>query len=129
MGSYKSKPRGGFGSRNGGNRFGGRSEGGSSRFSGRATRRAGKKSFEMHDVICDKCGKECQVPFKPTNDKPVYCSECFGKKEESSGEYGSRKNDNSRSRDRPARSEGMTREQFNNINAKLDKIIQILDNG
>ena len=24
-----------------------------------------------------KCGKECQVPFKPTEGKAVYCSECF----------------------------------------------------
>lgn len=32
---------------------------------------------EMFDVICDECGKRCKVPFKPTWDKPVFCSECF----------------------------------------------------
>lgn len=32
---------------------------------------------EMHDAICAKCGAETQVPFKPTNGRPVYCSECF----------------------------------------------------
>lgn len=31
----------------------------------------------MHSAICDECGKECQVPFKPTGEKPVYCSDCF----------------------------------------------------
>lgn len=32
---------------------------------------------EMHVVICSACGKEAQVPFKPRNDRPVYCKECF----------------------------------------------------
>ena len=32
---------------------------------------------EMHDAICAKCGKETQVPFKPSQDRPVYCRECF----------------------------------------------------
>ncbi len=34
---------------------------------------------EMHTAICDKCGKECQVPFRPNGKKPVYCNDCFGK--------------------------------------------------
>lgn len=32
---------------------------------------------EMHDAVCAACGKETQVPFRPRNDRPVYCSECF----------------------------------------------------
>jgi len=32
---------------------------------------------QMHDAICDDCGKKCQVPFRPTGDKPIYCSDCF----------------------------------------------------
>lgn len=32
---------------------------------------------EMHDATCANCGKGCQVPFLPSNDKPIYCSECF----------------------------------------------------
>ena len=32
---------------------------------------------EMHDATCSKCGKACQVPFKPTEGKPVYCNDCF----------------------------------------------------
>lgn len=35
---------------------------------------------ELHDVICADCGCATQVPFKPTGSKPVYCSECFGKR-------------------------------------------------
>jgi CxxC-x17-CxxC domain-containing protein len=32
---------------------------------------------EMHNAKCADCGKECQVPFKPTEGKPVYCGECY----------------------------------------------------
>ena len=34
---------------------------------------------EMHDATCGDCGKQCQVPFEPRQDKPVYCGECFQK--------------------------------------------------
>jgi len=32
---------------------------------------------EMHKAICFKCKKECEVPFKPTEGKTVYCRECY----------------------------------------------------
>ncbi len=32
---------------------------------------------QMFAAVCAECGKECQVPFEPHNDRPVYCSECF----------------------------------------------------
>ncbi len=32
---------------------------------------------EMHKATCNKCKKECEVPFKPTEGKPVYCRECY----------------------------------------------------
>ena len=32
---------------------------------------------EMFSATCSSCGKEAQVPFQPSGDKPVYCSECF----------------------------------------------------
>ena len=32
---------------------------------------------EMHKAVCSKCKKECEVPFKPTEGKPVYCRECY----------------------------------------------------
>jgi len=36
---------------------------------------------QMHQATCSECGKDCTVPFKPTGSKPVFCSNCFGKKE------------------------------------------------
>jgi len=35
---------------------------------------------EMHKAVCAECGKECEVPFKPTEGRPVYCKECFRKR-------------------------------------------------
>lgn len=32
---------------------------------------------QMHEAICSDCGKRCEVPFRPTGDKPVYCDQCF----------------------------------------------------
>jgi len=36
----------------------------------------------MHQAVCDQCGKPCEVPFRPTEGKPVYCNACFGGKKE-----------------------------------------------
>jgi CxxC-x17-CxxC domain-containing protein len=35
---------------------------------------------EMHPVTCAQCGKETEVPFRPSGDRPVYCSDCFSKR-------------------------------------------------
>jgi CxxC-x17-CxxC domain-containing protein len=32
---------------------------------------------QMYDVICADCGSPTQVPFQPSNDKPVYCRDCY----------------------------------------------------
>jgi len=36
-------------------------------------------------VICADCQKECEVPFKPSAGRPVYCKECFSKRKEEGG--------------------------------------------
>ena len=65
---HKPAPRGG----SGGGRFGGR--GGSG---GRGGFNRGPR--EMHKATCGDCGNECEVPFEPKQDKPVYCTDCFQK--------------------------------------------------
>jgi CxxC-x17-CxxC domain-containing protein len=32
---------------------------------------------EMFDAVCAECGQKTQVPFKPSGDRPVYCSNCY----------------------------------------------------
>ncbi|MFA6215100.1 MAG: CxxC-x17-CxxC domain-containing protein [Patescibacteria group bacterium] len=71
-----------------------------------------KPSFEkkrMFSAVCDKCGQKCEVPFRPTGDKPVYCSQCFGK--------------DSKPAEKAADS---VRQQLEILNSKLDKILKVL---
>ena len=63
---------GGFGGGQGGNK---KSFGGKKPFS-----QGGQK--ELFDAVCATCGKACQVPFKPSGDRPVYCRDCFGGKKD-----------------------------------------------
>jgi CxxC-x17-CxxC domain-containing protein len=35
---------------------------------------------QMHKATCAECGKECEVPFKPSGDRPVYCRDCYAKR-------------------------------------------------
>lgn len=42
-----------------------------------ARKNAGKPAREMHVTVCARCGGEARVPFEPTSDRPVYCSECY----------------------------------------------------
>lgn len=39
---------------------------------------------EKHKAVCSECGKECEVPFKPTEGKPVYCGDCYRKRKKTS---------------------------------------------
>ena len=32
---------------------------------------------EMHKITCSDCGVETEVPFKPTEGRPVYCRDCL----------------------------------------------------
>lgn len=32
---------------------------------------------QLYDAVCAECGQPTQVPFKPREDRPVYCRECF----------------------------------------------------
>jgi len=88
--------------------FGGRGRGRSGGFGGRDRRP------EMHEAVCDKCGNDCEVPFRPTEGKPIYCDNCFKDK----------------SREAGSRSEigkPKSNENIDQINKKLDKILKILE--
>ena len=36
----------------------------------------------VYTATCASCGGEAVIPFKPREDRPVYCSECFAKMKE-----------------------------------------------
>ncbi len=41
---------------------------------------------QLFSAVCTACGKETQVPFKPTPGKPVYCRDCYSKRGGRSGQ-------------------------------------------
>ena len=36
-----------------------------------------RRPRELFEAVCADCGKTASVPFRPTGNKPVYCSDCF----------------------------------------------------
>ena len=82
---------GGFGSRDGPRgdrpRSGGFRGGGKPRSggfsSGGGRPRGGFGPREMHKTTCSECGQECEVPFKPTEGRPVFCKDCYAKRKAS----------------------------------------------
>lgn len=70
-----------FGGNRGGSRFGGGNRFGGGGFGG--NRGGGFRDRspkpQMFSAVCDNCGKDCEVPFRPTGEKPVYCKDCYQK--------------------------------------------------
>lgn len=127
-----------FGGGRGGQRYGGRD-------SGRRSYGGGDRNSDrsMHKATCAQCGNECEVPFRPSGERPVYCSDCFEKRNNENG--GGRESD-SRNFRRPrfeekrisspsvdntvnagAQLTGQIVEQLRSLNFKLDKIIKALE--
>ena len=81
----------------------------------------------MHQAICADCGQPCQVPFRPTGDKPVYCSNCFGKHRGDGGGDRAPRRDFSRPNfSRPNNNDSL-KPQLDAINIKLDQLIRSVD--
>jgi CxxC-x17-CxxC domain-containing protein len=72
-GSYGSS--GGYGGSSGG--YGGSSGGYGGSSGGYGGSSGSRGPREMFDATCSNCHKDTQVPFRPTQGKPVYCNECF----------------------------------------------------
>ena len=133
------RKEGGFGGGHGGHKksFGG------SRF-------GGKKSFghggrdgqkEMFSAVCATCGNACEVPFRPSGERPVYCRDCFGGKTDAPrSDFGRR--DNQRSfeprrsapafapQQKPQSDDGRFDEMKRQIDAvhnKLDVVVKMIE--
>lgn len=139
MGNFQGdRNRGGGGGYRGGNNGGRPSFGGRDR-DGRG---GGKGPVTMHKAVCDECHKPCEVPFRPSSDKPIYCNECFGSKKgaddrgprrpsfgdrEPRRDFGGAKPQSSFSKPVPVPVSDDTKKQLGEINAKLDRLISILE--
>lgn len=104
-----------------------RSFGGSKKFGGRPSfgdRHHDKP--EMHQATCSKCGKECEVPFRPNGRKPVLCRDCF--RAEGGGQQGFER----KSFGRPAPPVRLpdprpVQKELEKLNEKMDKILKLLE--
>lgn len=135
MGDYKKsggfggKKHGGFG---GGNRFGG----GRPSF-GRGDRDGGPR--ELFHATCASCGGSCDVPFRPTGERPVYCRDCFATNKPSREEFG--RGDDRHAAPRPARREFAPvaprphvddhriddiKKRLDAVNEKMDRLLRIV---
>ena len=36
-----------------------------------------RQKRQMYPAVCASCGKETEVPFQPSGERPVYCRDCF----------------------------------------------------
>ncbi|MBU1129712.1 hypothetical protein KKE45_00130 [Patescibacteria group bacterium] len=118
------------------NRSGGRRDSYNSR--GNFGSRDSRGGPQLHDAVCDQCGKDCKVPFRPTGNKPVYCSDCFEKQSgRDDNRSGGRKDsyrkdfrggDSRRPPQVSVSDRGISKfvEKIDILNGKLDKIIDLL---
>lgn len=120
------------------NRGGGSRFGGPKRFDNNRGPRQGDRPArpQMHSAVCSDCGNDCEVPFRPTGDKPIYCNSCFGKKQgfgdnnrferrEPRPSFNRDDRGDSRRPSAPANPD-QYKQQFEMLNNKLDNILRLL---
>lgn len=94
----------------------------------------------MHDATCSSCGKDCQVPFRPTGSRPIFCSICFDKQgNKGSEEFGEKSYGKPRFGDKRKRefqkenavfdtkNAEHLKMEFSKLHAKLDTILHALE--
>ena len=123
MGNFQRGGGGGrpsFGGSRGGDRGGRPSFGGS--------RGGDRGEVTMHKAICDECHKPCEVPFRPSGDKPIYCNECFSSKR-GNDDRGPRRDFGDRPNSSFSKPAGMddTKKMLGEISAKLDRLLNTLE--
>lgn len=102
------------------------SRSGGGRYGGRDFRRSSGRR-EMHKAVCDECGKSCEVPFRPSGDKPIFCSNCFEGKEGGSSRRPSRRGAGRSGFGKLDNTNKQLLEQVNSLNAKLDRILKVIE--
>ena len=139
MGNRRNSGGGGFGG-GGGRNFGGSGgyggSGGGRNFGGGSRQDDGyREQPTLYRAVCDQCGESCEVPFRPTGNKPVLCRDCFRKDDGgSSSRFGSKRPERSNSFDKPsykstpragAGNEEVVK-QLKTLNAKMQQMLDLL---
>ncbi|HEY0979938.1 MAG TPA: CxxC-x17-CxxC domain-containing protein [Candidatus Paceibacterota bacterium] len=98
----------------------------------------------MYKATCAECSKTCEVPFRPTSGKPVFCNDCFNGQRDSNDSRGGRPSFNDRGPkrdfggDRPSFRPQEDRPSFKaapadnkrelaEISTKLDRLISVME--
>jgi CxxC-x17-CxxC domain-containing protein len=98
------------------------------RFGGGGSARGRDDVPQKFDAVCSKCGKACQVPFRPNGKRPVYCNDCFGAPQQSSlgkSSFGADASSNGGGEGGGKSIADLTR-QIAAMNAKIDTMLEIL---
>ncbi|MBI3633664.1 MAG: hypothetical protein HY226_05225 [Candidatus Vogelbacteria bacterium] len=98
----------------------------------------------MHQATCNECNKSCEVPFRPSGDKPVYCKDCFAQKgggqnrhqderfpRKDFGDRGPRPSFNNNRRpdqQRPAGGGDDVKRLIESLGTKIDRLINSVEN-
>lgn len=111
------------------------------RFGGDRNRRGGRDEGrgEMFSAICAQCDKACEVSFRPTGEKPVYCNDCFranrgasphayGRQDERGASFPKRNFDHSVPRFQSDSGQQIAdlKKQLEAISIKLDKLMGVV---
>jgi len=105
------------------------SRSGGGRYGGGGFRRRDSGRREMHKAVCDECGESCEVPFRPSRDKPIYCSNCFEKKDGGSSRRSGRKSSGRSDFGKRDDTNKQLLEQVSSLNAKLDRILKVVESS
>lgn len=93
----------------------------------------------MFKAVCNECHKDCEVPFRPSSDKPIYCDSCFKNKrgnESPRREFGDRRGRGDKrdfsnrpnfQRPQGGQSQDEIKKQLSELNNKLDRLISSIE--
>ncbi len=130
------------GNRGGGGGFRGARDGGRPSFQKKSfgSRDGGARDAAMHKATCSECGNSCEVPFRPSSDKPVFCNDCFKSKREGTDrqvrpdfaarpvrrEFNDRPQTRPSFENKPSANDGVSK-QLAELNTKLDRLITSIE--
>lgn len=90
---------------------------------------------ELFAATCSNCGKGCELPFRPSGDRPVFCRDCFDKKDDNRSHSSFSRTERPREF-RQAPREGSNnqstdelKKQLSNLEYKMDRILKMLEGG
>ena len=82
---------------------------------------------QIFKATCADCQKSCEVPFRPSGDRPVFCSDCFGEKRGASEDTRSNFESRSTYRDAAKPAAAKPSVDLSVVLAKLDTLIAAVE--